>query len=156
MRIVSPLLFRQHLSLRLPEACTHEVGRSIRNHTTSSLRNHRFSMARYRFYTRARTLALCPLGIRVFAVEGLSSAFLLKKTGSRPSSLPYNNVYSITIYILAKQAVEVIAQNLMDFEQFNAKCRMQIEKCKINNASFCAFFCFTFLHLFTLLCSRCY
>jgi len=25
----------------------------------------------------------------------------------------------------------VIAQNLVDFEQLNAKCRMQIEKCKI-------------------------
>jgi len=24
----------------------------------------------------------------------------------------------------------VIAQNLVDFEQLNAKCRMQIEKCK--------------------------
>jgi len=85
-------------------------------------------MARYRFYTRARTLALCPLGIRVFVVEGLSSAFLLKKTGSRPSSLPYNNVYSITIYILAKQAVEVIAQNLMDFEQLNAECKLKNAK----------------------------
>lgn len=122
MRRVSPLLFRQHLSLRLPEACTHEVGRSIRNHTTSSLRNHRISIARYRFYTRAKTLALCPLGIRVFAVEGLSSAFLLKKTGSRPSSLPCNNVYSITIYILisAKQAVEQFGTvNLLSVEHLH-------------------------------------
>ena len=103
VRRVSPLLFRQHLSLRLLKACTHEVGRSIRDHTTSYLRNHRFNMARYRFYTRAKTLALCPLGIRGFAVEGLSSAFLLKKTGSRPSSLPYNTVYSFTIYILVKR-----------------------------------------------------
>lgn len=113
MRRVSPLLFRQHLSLRLPEACTHEVGRSIRNHTTSSLRNHRFNMARYRFYTRARTLALCPLGIRVFAVEGLSSASLLKKTGSRPSSLPYNNVYSITIYIFDKTSSRAVPQRFI-------------------------------------------
>jgi len=32
-------------------------------------------MARYRFYTRAKTLALCPLGIHVLTVGGLSSAF---------------------------------------------------------------------------------
>ncbi len=86
VRRVSPLLFRQHLSLRLLKACTHEVGRSIRNHTTSSLRNHRFSMARYHFYTRAKTLALCPLGIRVFVVEGLSSAFLRRPAAALPLS----------------------------------------------------------------------
>ena len=91
MRRVSPLLFQQHLSSRLPQACTHEDGRSIRNHTNSSLRNHHVGMARYRFYTRAKTLALRPLGVRVVSVlmvEGLSSAFLVKKTDSCPSSLP--------------------------------------------------------------------
>lgn len=133
MRRVSPLLFRQHLSSRLLRACTHEVGRSIRNHTTSSLRNHRFSMTRYRFYTRAKTLALCPLGIRVFAVEGLSSAFLRRPAAALPLSPILLLVLSQYIFILAKQAVE-----------------------QFHNASPYAFSCFTFLHLFPLLCSRCY
>ncbi len=132
MRRVSPLLFRQHLSLRLPEACTHEVGRSIRNHTTSSLRNHRFGMARYRFYTRAKTLALCPLGIRVFAVEGLSSAFLRRPAAALPLSPVIMFILSQYIF-LTKQAVE-----------------------QFHNVSPCAFYYFTFLHLFTLMCSRGY
>ena len=91
MRRVSPLLFRQHLSQRLPQACTHEDGRSSRHHTTSSLRNHHISMTRCRFYTRAKTLALRPLGVRVLTVGGLSSALLVKRgpTAALPRSLYY-------------------------------------------------------------------
>ena len=35
---------------------------------------------------------------------------------------------NLAVYIYR---IRVIAQNLVDFEQLNAKCRMQIEKCKI-------------------------
>ena len=90
MRRVSPLLFRQHSSSRLSQACTHEDGRSIRDHRASSLRNHLISMARYRFYTRAKTLALRPLGIRVLMVGGLSSAFVRRPATALPlSPSPY-------------------------------------------------------------------
>ena len=100
MRRVSPLLFRQHLSPRLPQACTHEVGRSIRNHTNSSSRNHRFNMARYRFYTRAKTLALRPLGVRVLiVVEGLSSAFSVSKERRPAAALPLS---LILFFMLAR------------------------------------------------------
>jgi len=40
----------------------------------------------------------CCMYVCILMVEGLSSAFPVKKTGSCPSSLPYNTLYSITIY----------------------------------------------------------
>ena len=103
MRRVSPLLFQQHLSSRLPQACTHEDGRSIRNHTNSSLRNHHVGMARYRFYTRAKTLALRPLGVRVVCMYpyggGTFLSLLSKEDRQLPFLSPYNSLYSITICI---------------------------------------------------------